>query len=119
MVKNRSTALSLTPPSITVTVADSAISADAIKFSVFKAVLSGKVKCLTSCGDIDVLLKTTDGKTLVKNHKVLHNIECDLMSRFYIDVYSYKDVEWHSCASCGLGNHTSVNSWCRFKTLCI
>ena len=53
-----------------VSVTDSPISADSLKFSMFKAVLSGKVKCLSNCGDVDVVLTSTDGHSSSKTQKV-------------------------------------------------
>lgn len=63
-------ALALTPHSIKVQVSDAPISSDTIKFSLFKAVLSGKVTCLSSCGGMDVVLTPTDGHTPPKTQKV-------------------------------------------------
>lgn len=52
--------LTLTPSSIKVSVIDRPVDSDSVKFAMFKAVLSGTVTCLSSCGAMDVMLSSSD-----------------------------------------------------------
>ncbi|XP_067940319.1 BOS complex subunit NOMO3-like isoform X2 [Watersipora subatra] len=70
MVDTLSPALTLTPASIKVQVTDKPLIGEAVKFSLFKAVLSGKVRCLANCGGMEVLLTSADGHAAPKTQKI-------------------------------------------------
>lgn len=56
---------------MTVAVLDSPVTSDAVRFSQFKAVVSGKVSCLSECGELEILLKAqSEDKSASKTHKV-------------------------------------------------
>ena len=50
---------------------DSPVTGNTIKFSQFKAVVSGKVSCLAECGELEIKLKSKSDSALVKSHKVI------------------------------------------------
>lgn len=59
----------VTPASVEVTVVDSPV-LSAVKFSQFKAVVSGKVTCLKDCGDLEIFLTSMSDSSQTKTQKV-------------------------------------------------
>jgi len=65
-----SPSLTLTPASVKVTVADSPITSDLVRFSQFKATVSGEVRCLSLCGDLELILRSQTDSSIVSKQTV-------------------------------------------------
>ncbi|KAF6032904.1 hypothetical protein EB796_008789 [Bugula neritina] len=70
VMEKLSPSLTLTPASVKVTVADSPITSDLVRFSQFKATVSGEVRCLSLCGDLELILRSQTDSSIVSKQTV-------------------------------------------------